>query len=72
MARSLIDFITEEDYPRYMELLNMANEAKANAPKKVRGPRAPMTAEEKKVAYEKKIRDLQAKIDALMGIDEEI
>ena len=31
MAKTLVDFILPEDYDRYNELLNMAQEAKANA-----------------------------------------
>ena len=31
MAKSLIDFILPEDYDRYNELLNLAEQAKANA-----------------------------------------
>ena len=48
MAKTLVDFILPEDYDRYNELLNMAQEAKANAPKKERAPRGPMTTEQKK------------------------
>lgn len=42
--KTLIDYILPEDYDRYNELLAKAEEAKANAPKKVRGP---MTKEQK-------------------------
>ena len=48
MSKSFIDFILPEDYERYNELLALAEEAKANAPKAPRAKRAPMTVEQKK------------------------
>ena len=33
MAKQLIDYINDNDYARYNELLAMATEAKKNAPK---------------------------------------
>ena len=45
MAKTLVDFILPEDYDRYNELLDMAQEAKANAPKKERASRGPLTRE---------------------------
>ena len=70
MAKTLVDFILPEDYDRYNELLNMAQEAKANAPKKERAPRGPMTIEQKKKALENRLAKAQAKLDALLAAEE--
>ena len=56
MAKSLIDFITEEDYPRFNELLAIAEENKKNAPKPERKPRGPLTIEQKKALKMKAMR----------------
>ena len=65
--RTLVDFISEEDYPRYQELIAMATEAKANAPKAERKPRGPMTIEQKLAAAEKRKNAAQAKLKALLA-----
>ena len=70
MAKTLVDFILPEDYDRYNELLNMAQEAKANAPKKERSPRGHMTNEQKKKALENRLAKAQAKLDALLAAEE--
>ena len=70
MTKTLVDFILPEDYDRYNELLNMAQEAKANAPKKERAPRGPMTTEQKKKALENRLAKAQAKLDALLAAEE--
>ena len=70
MAKTLVAFILPEDYDRYNELLNMAQEAKANAPKKERAPRGPMTNEQKKKALENRLAKAQAKLDALLAAEE--
>lgn len=70
MAKTLVDFILPEDYDRYNELLNMAQEAKANAPKKERAPRGPMTTEQKKKALENRLAKAQAKLDALLAAED--
>lgn len=67
MAKCLIDFILPEDYDRYNELLNMAEEAKANAPKAARAPRKPMTVEQKKKMAEGRLAKAQAALDALLA-----
>lgn len=67
MAKSLIDFILAEDYDRYNELLNMAEQAKANAPKAPRAKRAPMTIEQKKKMAEGRLAKAQAALDALLA-----
>lgn len=65
--KSLVDYISEEDYPRYQELLNKAEQAKANAPKAERKPRGPMTQEQKVSAAKKAAERAQAKLDALLA-----
>lgn len=69
MAKPLVDYILEEDYPRYQELLAKAAEAKANAPKKERAPRAPMTVEQKKKAAENRLAKAQAALEALLAAE---
>lgn len=67
MAKSLVDYILDEDYARYNELLNIAEQNKANAPKPERKPRGPMTNEQKKARYEKSLAKAQAKLEALLA-----
>ncbi len=69
MAKPLVDYILEEDSPRYQELLAKAAEAKANAPKKERAPRAPMTTEQKKKAAENRLAKAQAALEALLAAE---
>ena len=69
MAKSLIDFITEEDYPRFNELLAIA-ENKKNAPKPERKPRGPMTIEQKKALKMKAIEKAKAELEALMAAED--
>lgn len=69
MAKSIVDYIAEEDYPRYQELLAMAEEAKKNAPKKERAPRAPMTAEQKKKAAENRLAKAQEALERLLAAE---
>lgn len=64
MAKQLIDYMSTEDYNRYNELLAKANEAKANAPRKVRGP---MTTDQKKKMLEARMAKAQAALDALLA-----
>lgn len=68
---ALVDFILESDYERYNELLNLATEAKANAPKPVRKPRGPMSADQKKKMAEGRLAKAQAALEALMAADAE-
>lgn len=67
MSKSLIDYILPEDYDRYNELLSMAEEAKANAPKAPRAARRPLTVEEKKKMAESRLAKAQAALDALLA-----
>ena len=71
MAKSLFDYMTEEDYNRYNELLAKATEAKANAPKPERKPRGPMTKEQKVKLAEGRLAKAQAQLDALLAATED-
>lgn len=65
--KSIIDYMSQEDYDRYNELLNMAEEAKAKAPKAPRAPRTPMTIEQKTKMAEGRLAKAQAALDALLA-----
>ena len=67
MAKTIIDYMTEEDYARYNELITLAEEAKANAPKAERKPRGPLTAEQKMKAAEARLAKAQAALEAFLA-----
>lgn len=67
MAKSIVEYISEEDYARYNELLDMAAEAKKNAPKPERKPRGPMTNEQKIKLAEGRKAKAQALLDKLLA-----
>lgn len=69
MRKSLVDYISEEDYSRYQELLNKAEELKAAAPKAERKPRGPMTIEQKKKLAEGRLAKAQAALNALLAAE---
>lgn len=69
MAKSLIDFMSQEDYDRYNEIIAMAEEAKANAPKAPRATRAPMTKEQKIKMTQARLAKAQAALDALLAAE---
>lgn len=69
---NIVDFISEEDYPRYNELLDKAAKAKAEAPKKPRAPRGPMSDEQKKKLLAGRIAKAQAALDKLLAGDTEV
>ena len=71
MAKTLIDYILPEDYDRFKELLDMAEQAKANAPKPERAPRGPMTTEQKMKAAQNRLAKAQAALDALLAAESE-
>lgn len=66
---SIVDFILEEDYARYNELLNIAEQNKANAPKPERKPRGPMTVEQKVKMANARLAKAQAALDALLAAE---
>lgn len=65
--KSMFDYMTTEQYDRYNEIISIAETNKANAPKPVRAPRAPMTAEQKMKAAENRLLAAQKKLDALLA-----
>lgn len=70
MAKTLIDYILEEDYERYNELLDMAEKAKEEYKKAhpaEKKPRAPQTIEQKKAAAQKKLAAAQAVLARLLA-----
>lgn len=68
--KTIVDYMSEEDYIRYNELISLAETAKANAPKAERKPRGPMTVEQKKKAAEARLAKAQAALDALLAAQE--
>lgn len=70
MAKTLVDYILEEDYARYNELLDMAEAAKEEYKKAhlvERKPRAPQTLDQKKAAAAKRLEKAQAALAALLA-----
>lgn len=67
---SIVEFILEEDYERYNELLAMAEEAKANAPKAERKPRGPMTLDQKIKMAEGRKAKAEALLKQLMAAEQ--
>ena len=67
MTKTFIDYMSEEDYARYNELITLAEEAKAAAPKAERKPRGPMTTEQKIAAAQARMAKAQAALDALLA-----
>lgn len=70
MGKKLIDFMTEEDYTRFKELLSIAEENKKNSPKPERKPRGPMTLEQKKALKAKALAKAKAELEALMAAEQ--
>nr|DAF46372.1 MAG TPA: hypothetical protein [Podoviridae sp. ctsUe5] len=68
--KTVFDYMTDEEYARYSELQDKALAAKAAQPK-VRKERAPMTVEQKVAMAQKRLEAAQAKLNALMGMDNE-
>lgn len=69
---NLVDFILEEDYARYQELVAKATENKKNAPKPERKLRGPLTNEQKIKMMEGRKAKLEAQLAALMAGQPEI
>lgn len=69
MAKTIVDYILDEDYKRYCELVAKAEEAKRNAPKKERAPRGPMTAEQKLKNANARLAKAQAALEALLAAE---
>lgn len=74
MAKTLIDYILEEDYERYNELLDMAEKAKEEYKKAhpaEKKPRAPQTVAQKTEAAKKRLEKAQAALAALLAQQDE-
>lgn len=67
MTKTLVDYMSEQDYARYNELITLAEEAKAKAPKAERKPRGPLTTEQKIAAAQARMAKAQAALDALLA-----
>ena len=67
IKKTVFDYMTDEEYARYIELQDKALAAKAAAPK-VRKERAPMTTEQKVAAATKRIEAAQRKLAELMAM----
>ena len=65
MRKTIIDYIPEEDYARFNELLAIAEENKKNAPKPERKPRGPLTVDQKIKMKEAQLAKAMAALDAL-------
>lgn len=62
--KSFIEMFTEEEYNRYSELVALAQENKANAPRAKRGP---LTEEEKKARKAKRVAKELSKAEQLLA-----
>lgn len=69
MKKTIIDYIPEDKYERFNELLAIFEDRKAKAPKPERKPRGPMTVEQKKKNLEAKLAKAQAALDALLAAE---
>ena len=67
MTKTLVDYMSEQDYARYNELITLAEQAKAAAPKAERKPRGPLTTEQKIAAAQARMAKAQAALDALLA-----
>ena len=71
MRKTLVDYIPEDKYNRYTELLDMAEKAKAEfkaAHKAERKPRGPLTQEQIIARKKASIAKMQAQLDAMLGV----
>lgn len=65
MAKSIFDYMSEEDYNEYNAIQERAKAAKAAAPKAPR-ERKPLTIEQKAEQAKKRVAALEAKVKALL------
>ena len=69
MAKSVIEYIAEDKYNRYLELVELANKRKAEAPKEKK-PRGPMTAEQKIKMQAARVKSAEEKLARLLAEQE--
>ena len=67
--KALVDYIAEEDYARYQELVAIATQRKAEAPKE-RKPREPLTHEQKIARQERAVKAAEEKLAKLLALQE--
>lgn len=70
MRKTLVDYIPEQSYARYTELLDLAEQAKAEykaSHKTERKPRGPLTPEQAIERKKASIAKMQAQLDAMLG-----
>lgn len=67
--KTVLDFISEEDFPRYTELMDKAAAAKSAAPKAPRKMKE-KTPEQKKAALLARMQKAQAQLDALLAAED--
>lgn len=70
MRKTLVDYIPEDKYNRYTELLDMAEKAKADykaSHKTERKPRGPLTQEQLIARKKASLAKMQAQLDALLS-----
>lgn len=65
MAKSIFDYMSEEDYNEYNAIAERAKAAKAAAPKAPRAPRT-LTIEQKAEQAKKRVAALEAKVKKLL------
>ncbi len=66
--KTVLDYLSEEDYARYSELMTKAAEAKAAAPKTPRKFKE-RTPEQQKAALLARMQKAQAQLDALLAAE---
>lgn len=66
--KTVLDYMSEEDYARYNELVEAAKATKAAAPKAPRKMRD-KTPEEKKAALMARMKKAQEQLDALLAAE---
>ena len=69
IRKTLIDYISEENYARFNEILANCEERKKNAPKPERKPRGPMTVEQRKKLIEAKLAKAQKQLEELLAAE---
>ena len=68
-TKTIVDYMSEQDYTRYNELIALAEQTKdaLAAVKAVKKPRRPMTVEQKTKAAEARLAKAQAALEALLA-----
>lgn len=69
VRKTLIDYISEENYVRFNEILANCEERKKNAPKPERKPRGPMTVDQKRKMLQAKLEKAQKQLEELLAAE---